>query len=82
MPSSYVAGDGVLAEAKYRRDRRARTAAPLVGPGWRRTVVITVRTVISRSCREVTRAPGLRGGVSGPGRETGCRIFINAGEGI
>ena len=56
-----------LRKAKFRRDRRPRVAARPAAPNGKRTVVITARTVISRSCGEVTRAPGPRGGKTGPG---------------
>jgi hypothetical protein len=65
--SAYAAGDGILAEAKFHRDKRPRVAGRPAGPDRKRTVIITARIVISRSCGEVTRAPGSRGGKTGLG---------------
>jgi len=54
--SHYVAGEGTAVRPRFRRDRRARGAAPPPSRAWRRRVVITALAVTGRYCREVTRA--------------------------
>lgn len=69
-----------MRKAKFRRDRRARTAGRPAGQVRGRTVVITAHTVISRSCGEVTNAPGWRDGITGSGNEAVRGEFRNAGR--